>query len=230
MRHNLGAAMTKGEKIGGFFYIPFYVIILAIVFELLFPQMGIKMSEVNLNLAYNFVNFMSVLIIFHKFLKKSFLNLRKGFWAMIQAVILGMVLYFVLVYIVKYAISFISEDVQNANNDTIFSIYRQNPWAMIACAVFLGPLVEELIFRGVIFGSLHKKNRIAAYAVMCLAFSAIHVWQYFISDPSPKQLLTLVEYFPGAIALGWCYEKGGNIWGSVLLHMSINTLAFLSPF
>ena len=37
-------------------------------------------------------------------------------------------------------------------------------------------------------------------------------------------LLLALLYLPVSAALTWCYERGGSVWGCVLLHGGLNGL------
>ena len=49
---------------------------------------------------------------------------------------------------------------------------------MKAVSIFLVPIVEEMLFRGVVFGSIRPRSRLWAYVVSVAAFSVYHVWSF----------------------------------------------------
>ncbi|MEG2138841.1 MAG: CPBP family intramembrane glutamic endopeptidase, partial [Oscillospiraceae bacterium] len=56
--------------------------------------------------------------------------------------------------------------------------YAISPGATVAIVVLLQPLVDEILFRGLLFGSLRKYSRLLAYVVSTLAFALCSVWQF----------------------------------------------------
>ena len=58
-----------------------------------------------------------------------------------------------------------------------------------------------------------------------LFFAAIHTWQYALLVPWQTLLLSALQYLPAGVALGWTYEKAGNIWAPFLVHAFINALS-----
>ena len=66
----------------------------------------------------------------------------------------------------------------NPNNKALMDIANDNPRALMGLIVFVAPIVEEVLFRGVLFGSIRPKNRIIAYAVSMCLFSFYHIWKY----------------------------------------------------
>lgn len=88
--------------------------------------------------------------------------------------------------------------------------------------VVLIPLTEEILFRGLVFGSLRHYSRPLAYAVSVLLFALASVWRYALDLGDPRYLLTALEVLPAGLALAWCYDNGGSIWSAVALRMAIN--------
>ena len=89
----------------------------------------------------------------------------------------------------------------------------------VLAMVVIGPIVEELVFRGLLFGALASRLGILAGALItALLFGAVH------GD---------LVLFPSLAALGlvaaFAYAGTGNLWVSVTLHALNNALgaAFL---
>ena len=87
------------------------------------------------------------------------------------------------------------------------------------------PIVEEVLFRGVVFQSLRKRNRVLAYVVSVVLFSLYHVWSYAIAAGDPKVLLYALQYVPLTLILTWTYERSGSLWTAIAFHSSYNFLA-----
>jgi membrane protease YdiL (CAAX protease family) len=73
--------------------------------------------------------------------------------------------------------------------------------AVFGLAVLIGPVVEEVLFRGVVFGSIRQKNRILAYVVSMVLFSVYHIWQYCGGLRGPHALHYAIQYLPVCFAL-----------------------------
>lgn len=111
----------------------------------------------------------------------------------------------------------------NPNNGYVMDLIDDQYGKMSAAAIFLAPIVEEMIFRAGIFGTIRRKSRWLAYVVSMLLFSLYHVWGYAIGDAT--SWLYLLQYLPAAYLLCRCYEYCDCIWGSMFLHMLINFLS-----
>jgi hypothetical protein len=83
--------------------------------------------------------------------------------------------------------------------------------------VFIAPILEELIFRGVMLSYLLKhKSEWAAILFSALLFGLVHV--------SPDQV---VWSFLGGIFLGYAYLKSQNILVPILFHSLNNFLYYI---
>ena len=111
------------------------------------------------------------------------------------------------------------------NNDAVTGLARTDYKRMIAVAVLMAPLVEECLFRGVVFGTIRPKSRFWAYAASIALFSLYHVWQYVLVYQDPKLLLSALAYVPVSAALTFCYEQTRSIWPPVFFHTCINALS-----
>ena len=115
------------------------------------------------------------------------------------------------------------EDVDNPNNAAVIDMAQTSSGPVAALAVFLAPIVEELVFRAGIFGGLRRVNRLLAYLTCILLFSLYHVWGYAISDPAAW--VYALQYLPVTFLLCRIYERTNSIWGSILFHMFVNFIA-----
>lgn len=78
--------------------------------------------------------------------------------------------------------------------------------------VLQAPLVEETLFRGILFPALRSAlPRWLAFLIPALLFAVVHA-----------NLLSVVPLFVFALLLTWQYEKTGNILCPMLTHASFN--------
>ena len=96
-------------------------------------------------------------------------------------------------------------------------------YKITALTAFLGPVIEEVLFRGCVFGWMRDKNRLAAYVCSVGLYVLAHVWQYAIqSGMDSSTLLYAISYLPGAFVLAWCYDRTGSIWTGILFNIGTN--------
>lgn len=108
--------------------------------------------------------------------------------------------------------------------------YLLSPRATVVILVLLMPMIEEVLFRGLLFGSIRAYSRVLAYLLSVMLFCLSSVWQFVFSFGvvDPRYLLRMAQYLPMALALTWCYDAGGSIWSSVALHAILNAFRLFS--
>jgi membrane protease YdiL (CAAX protease family) len=108
--------------------------------------------------------------------------------------------------------------------------YLLSPTATTVLLVVLMPLIEETLFRGLLFGTLRRESRALAYVVTVLVYALACVWRYVFQPTGVdlRYLLLAVEYLPMSLALCWCYDNGGSIWSAVGLHMVLNAAQLIT--
>ena len=218
--------MNKTESIVGWVYL--FVHMFAMVYlvsalnNYVFPRMGFQLSSGHLNLLYYGIGFVFLLITMFRYLKESFADLCSNVFNTLIGVLAGYILYILFSNLVGYFLSIFLQELTNPNSQAVSAETRLNPNTMLAVGVLLAPIVEEVLFRGVAFGTLRRNNVLLAYAVSSVLFAVYHLWQYFIYSYNSALFLYLLQYIPAGIVLAWSYERGRNIWCPVFLHMLIN--------
>ena len=98
----------------------------------------------------------------------------------------------------------------------------------VLIVVFLAPFVEEVLFRGLVFGNLRGKSRLAAYVISCLLFALLHVWQFAVVEQDITYFLLMVQYLVPGLVLAGAYDYSGTLWASIGLHAAANALSVWS--
>lgn len=221
--------MSKTEAIVGWIWVFVHSLVLApfvVNFvHLALSSAGISLDEAQVNVIYYGISFVFLMIFLSGFMKASFTELTRHIGETFSAILFGYTFYFAASFAVAYALNFILGITSNPNQDAIDAQLKLNPNTMLAVGVFLGPVVEEVLFRGVVFGTIRRKNVILAYIVSALLFALYHLVSYFLDGFSWELVIMLVEYIPAGIILAWCYERGKNIYAPIFLHMIINLVS-----
>lgn len=222
--YNIGLPMTRTQAVLGWLYLPVYFVLLGIALDFLPGLLHTDFTPLTKNILYFSVNFLMVLLIFHKFLSKSFRGFTEHFWPFVQVAILSAVMYYFLLFLLSFLLEHAGVSVENPNDTAVTALVRQSKGLMVIFTVAVTPIVEETLIRGVVFGTIHRKSRIAAYIVSILLFSAMHVWQHYSAVGLVPVLISALKYIPASIALGWSYEKAGTIWTPIVVHGFINAV------
>lgn len=213
----------------GYVYWIIYQFFLGTFLVWLLPELGVDVYTVKgnsmLQLSYMVINFIAVLLIFRRFLWKSLKDMKGKLRHVILSALLGFAIYNIMAQQVAFVYFLFDLDPQNLNQETVDLLLEETPWQMLLCTVFFAPIVEECLFRGLFFAPLYRKVPILAYIVSAVLFSAVHV----VGGIGQLDVLTLIlcfiQYLPAGIALGFVYQRTGNIIGPMLLHFFINFIA-----
>ncbi len=99
---------------------------------------------------------------------------------------------------------------------------RATVYLVVFMATFTAPLVEEVIYRGVLYSAFQRAMGVpAAFVIVTLLFSVVHVPQYYPSY-STIFLLTLLSVCLTAIRV-----RSKNLLPCIILHMLFNGLQSL---
>jgi len=115
----------------------------------------------------------------------------------------------------------VTQDVQNLGMHTPFGLRI----ALVVAVTSIGPLVEEILFRGILLSALMKRWQIGwSVAISSLLFAVSHLpsmqWQWY----------ALPDLILLASALAWLRLRAGSLWPAVLAHGVNNLLAVVAWF
>jgi len=90
-------------------------------------------------------------------------------------------------------------------------------------AVTIGPMVEELMFRGVLLSALMRRMSVAPSVAICaVLFGLVHL------AGLDFQWYALPNLMLFAVALCWLRLKSGSLWPSILAHGLYNLFALVA--
>lgn len=103
------------------------------------------------------------------------------------------------------------------NVTEILSLQNGSPFLVLLLVVIVGPIAEEVMFRGVIYGGLRTCIPMDLAAVMSgVMFGIFH-----------KNLVQGLYAFVFGMILAYIFEKTQSIWGSILMHVAFNLSSYL---
>ncbi|WP_083394461.1 CPBP family intramembrane glutamic endopeptidase [Planococcus donghaensis] len=108
--------------------------------------------------------------------------------------------------------NFLGIEPGSENTASLVSIAEVVPLAIVSIVLF-GPVLEELVFRRVLFGSLNQTtNFFFATAVSALTFALIHF-----------DFTHLLLYFTTGLILAFLYQKTKSIITPIVAHILLNS-------
>lgn len=218
--------LTRTQTVLGWCYLPMHFFVVPTLASLYVVYAPGAYSGVDVNKIYFGVGIVFVLIVMGEWLRRNFYVLLEhpGRFALCLAI--GFAADYLLSIIVQLALLLIQGVEENPNNQELARMSGDDFGAMLGITVFLAPMVEEPLFRGVVFGSIRGKSRAAAYAVSVLLFSLLHVWQYVLIYADAWYFIYMLQYLPVSFVLAWLYERSGTIWTPIAFHMLFNGMSF----
>ncbi len=111
-------------------------------------------------------------------------------------------------------------DIMSSFNETSEIIYSGGIVIQLLTTCVCAPLVEELLFRGLVHKRLRRiMNVTPAMLISSLLFGIIH-----------GNIIQGIYAFLIGMICAYVYEKFKSIWAPIILHASANTLAVLSTY
>ncbi|MEM6316910.1 MAG: CPBP family intramembrane glutamic endopeptidase [Bacteroidota bacterium] len=125
--------------------------------------------------------------------------------------------------LILFSITYVSSELMTflPSYDAMLASYREmfaniSPIGLLIGGVIVGPVCEEIIFRGIILEGLSKKYRsTVAIGISALIFGLVHL-----------QPLQIIGAFVAGLVFGWIYLKTQSLWIVILLHVANNAFSF----
>ena len=221
--------MTSLERILGGLFFAVYLLVLPFASDPLFAGLERLLGRdlpgnVRSMISY-YLLFALTLVIFWNYLGRTTSYFLSTLWRTLGAAAVGLVAFYGLNELCYRAIGLVLEGQHNLNDVAISAQIDDAPRSTVLIVVALAPFVEEVLFRGYVFGNIRQHSRVAAYAVSCLLFAFLHVWQFAVVNHSLTYFLLMLQYLAPGLVLSWTYDHSGTLWGSILLHAAVNALA-----
>ena len=221
--------MTPGEQIAGTVFFVIYLVVLPFAAGPLFRLAGrlldVTISAALQNVIYYYVLFAVTVLIFHKFLARTCRNLADNLGGACRMLLVGLVALYGLNELAYRLTNLIIANRTNLNDTAISAQMDSAPYMTLLIVVLLAPFVEEVLFRGLVFGNLKGKSRPVAYVVSCALFALLHVWQFAVVHQDVTYFLLMLQYLVPGVVLAWTYDRSGTLWTSIALHALANALS-----
>lgn len=161
-----------------------------------------------------------LITLFVIFRDKNFFNIWKGkSYGMLGAIGWGILGFFLLLIgqslaaMIEMAIGI---EPGSENTMALVTVAKTVP-IMIVAVVLFGPVLEELVFRRVVFGSLNQTtNFFIATAISALVFGLVHL-----------EFTHLLLYFTTGLVLAFLYQKTKRIITPIIAHVMLNGYVML---
>ena len=217
--------LTQAEMGRGWVFFALYVLLFPWVMGWVQRSFHGELPVAEANVVYYLLSATLLFLVFWTFLKHGVHLLLDWLPENLFAFGTGLVGWAVL----SFLAGLIPLPVKNPNLLSYPEQYALAPLATVVILVVLMPVVEEPLFRGLLFGASRRYSRILGYVLSTLVYALYCVWQfvYTYGTIDFRYLLLIVEYLPMSLALTWCYNNGGSIWSPIALHVVINAVTLV---
>ena len=216
--------MTSTEKKLGWFYWLFQLFVLPVAMPMVNDYFGSPLTEMELNFLFFCLNALLLALMLHKYIFKSIgYGISRPFRTLRIAVV-WFGIYWLLSMAATQAANQLVPEFANANDASIADMAAEDFTLTVIGTVILAPIAEEILYRGVIFGSIYHRSKLLAYVVSIVLFAAVHLIGY-ITEYTPMALLAaFLQNLPAGLCLGVAYARSGSILAPALMHMAINQI------
>lgn len=223
------AYMSPGEQIAGTVFFVIYLLVLPFAAEPLFGAagrlLGLSLSRSMKTAVCYYILFAVTLLIFHGFLARTSRRLAENLGEALKSLAVGLVALYGLNELMYRILGLFLSSRANLNDGTVSVRLDNAPHTTLFIVLLLAPFVEEVLFRGLVFGNLKYKSRWLAYGVSCLLFALLHVWQFAVINQDFTYFLLMAQYLVPGLVLAWAYDHSGTLWASFGLHALANALS-----
>ena len=222
--NRISNTVSQSEFWLGLFYLLFELFVLPTLLSLANAALHYPLGSAWINFIYFCINFIAVLVIFRGYLGRAVTALGKNFMRCIKGAFLGFCVYYVSNLALSNLINFLFPWFSNVNDANVTSMLYLDYLPMLIGTVFLVPMVEEVLYRGLVFGSLYVKNHWLGYVLSTAIFCAIHILGYIGNTDGLTLALCFIQYIPAGLCLAWAYTEGDSIFSPILIHMVVNAM------
>jgi len=129
--------------------------------------------------------------------------------------------------VLNYLITTFTGQMEAQNQTEIIDLFNKTPYLIVIQALLYAPIVEEIMFRGLVFGGLSKKSMSFAIIISSSLFGLAHISNSLMSGNFAD-----LWFFPTYALLGYflnrAYIKSGSIVSSMALHFLNNAIGLLA--
>lgn len=182
--------------------------------------------DASINLGIYIILFLTCAIPYLRELKHDASVLRRS-----VGVVSFLATWFLILYAVDFATGILNNIINggetSTNQESINTVAKYDVYNYIilfVTAVFIGPIVEEVVFRQAFFDVINKP--LPALIISSLFFASIHI--HAGDGNLLHMIIVAIPYFASGIVFGLTYEKGSrNIWLPILVHSISNAISLI---
>ncbi|OMD72577.1 CPBP family intramembrane glutamic endopeptidase [Paenibacillus odorifer] len=182
-------------------------------------------------LLLNSLIYIGVIIGFRGFYKQAIHDFRQYWirnmlwmvWGLCLIIIIGNIL-------IPTLISIFHPITKSVNEVDLRAMLSSYPFIFTVNVVWIGPVIEELVYRVTIFRTIRRKSRLLAYLISSFLFGFQHVYRAVVFQSNYNEMWNIFSYMASGLIFAYLYEKRKNILVPIGAHMFSNGLSVLLYF
>ena len=230
MKHSdfLSHNLTRNEKMYGYVWLCFEAVFFSPLLQLLNGLLPAPLPQAEVNAVFFGVNFAVVALLFRRYLWKQLKLIPSVAGKSAAIALVGFAAYYLVNFLLAQAFLALDPSFASVNDMAIRELVAQDYFLMFAGTVFLVPIAEETLFRGLVFRGLYDRNPILAWALSVTLFSLIHISGYIGTYPMSTLLLCFLQYIPAGLCLAGAYRLSGSLLAPILIHALVNFVGMVA--
>ena len=216
---------TKGETIFGLFWLLMHMFVCPLLLNTVQETLLPDLTPVAGNALYYGISLAVTLLFGMKLLRREFDHLLDRLFHCVRGFFATYLFWYAMSLAMVAVLSLLNLTQELPNDMAMDELATENYRVTLTLSVIVAPILEEILFRGILFQSVRKRSRLWAYVISIAMFSLYHVWQFAYYYADWHYLLFALQYIPITLALTWGYEHTGSLWVPIFFHASNNYLA-----
>lgn len=212
---------------GGFLFI--YPFLLSLMATHLYFIFKVDLTQLIL-VAFYILFFIMMILAGQVILIDAWKQFKNKSWFILKAVFKNFLYSLLVSYLINFVISFLTTQTTSANQVIIEEGIQQNPIFIVLVALVFAPIVEELVFRGVIYNKVTIKHGYwLGAAISSILFGLLHVLDSLLVL-NFNDIPFAIPYIALGFFIAKSYNDTGTIAGSILFHFLNNLLGVIMIF
>ena len=212
-------------------YFVFGQYVISFIYSLFLKLLNIQMSIIEINSWFNlfYDAFMLLLatFLYRDYIKKSLQAIKGKYLRLtIWSITIGFIIIYFANVVSGVIVQLMSPGSTSANQDSLELMLKFCKFPILMTAIFIGPILEEFVFRVAIFRNIYDYNRILAYLCSGLCFGFVHIQQALFAGQL-EQLFYLLPYGFLGIVFCYLYEKKGTLYVPIVVHIANNFVSMM---
>lgn len=219
--------LTNSERILGFCFLGVHILLLPLLMGMMKEYLPGALSDAQWETMRYLVSFVLIIACLRPMMFRDWDRFCDNKLPCMLIMVPSHLVCIGLTLAMSLVVLFLPGDPLTIYDEMLPEFVSRNSRSMLVPLVFLAPIAEETLFRGVLFGSLREKNRVLAYIVSLGVYVAFSIFPYLMHYSGLTVVFYAMDVIPFAFALTWCYERTGTVWSPVLYHALYNLVTVL---